>query len=373
MTLLERLTSSGPKRILALDGGGIRGALTLGFLERIEQILRLRHQNPQLKLCDYFDLIGGTSTGAIIASGLAIGMEAAELKQMYLDLGGKIFGRRDWRILQAKFDPTPLNEELVKVFRDRILGDDSIKTGLCLIAKRADTGSMWPLINHPDGKYYKHNSQILLRQAVRASTAAPTYFVPEKFEIKANEIGAFVDGGVSMAINPALQLFLVATLKGFPFHWQTGEHRLLLVSVGTGVWHQHDTADKVAEGRMWDWATQVPLMLMNDANWQNQLLLQYLSRTPTPWEINREVGDLASDLLTPEPALSYLRYDVWLEANALNALGLAKLSPKLESLRDMSAAENRYDLAAIGEQAAERQVRDEHFSKAFDHAGIGDD
>lgn len=365
MNLLERLTSNGPKRILALDGGGVRGALTLGFLEKIEQILRHRYQNPQLKLCDYFDLIGGTSTGAIIASGLAIGMEAAEIKQMYLDLGGKVFGRRNWRVLQAMFDPMPLQEELAKVFGDRTLGDGSIKTGLCIIAKRADTGSTWPILNHPHGKYYQ-NYTILLREAVRASTAAPTYFVPEKLDIGAGEVGAFVDGAVSMANNPALQLFLVATLKGFPFRWQTGEDRLLLVSVGTGVWHRRDTVDKVVQGMTWDWATQVPLMLIEDANWQNQLLLQYLSRTPTPWEIDREVGDLAEDLLTQQPALSYLRYDVWLEANALNALERANLRSKLGSLRDICAAENLYDLATIGEQAASRQVWDEHFPNAFD-------
>ena len=366
MTLLERLTSDGPKRILTLDGGGVRGALTLGFLEKIEQILRLRHQNPQLRLCDYFDLIGGTSTGAVIASGLAIGMEAAQIKQMYLKLGGKVFGRRDWKILQALFDPMPLKDELAKVFGDRTLGDDSIKTGLCIVAKRADTGSTWSMLNHPHGKYYPHNCGILLREAVRASTAAPTYFVPEKLDIGGGQIGAFVDGAVSMANNPALQLFFVATLKGFPFRWQTGEHRLLLVSVGTGVWHRSDDVDTVAEAMAWDWATQVPLMLMEDAKWQTQLLLQYLSKTPTPWEIDREVGDLASDLLTPEPALSYMRYDVWLEANTLDALGLPELRPKLESLRDLSAAKNRYDLAMIGEQAAKQQVQDEHFPKAFD-------
>ena len=366
MTLLERLTSGGPKRILALDGGGVRGALTLGFLERIEQILRRRYQNPQLLLCDYFDLIGGTSTGAIIASGLAIGMEAAEIKQMYLDLGGKVFGRRNWRVLQAMFDPMPLKEELEKVFGDRTLADGSIKTGLCIIAKRADTGSTWPMLNHPHGKYYQHTSAFLLREAVRASTAAPTYFVPEKLDIGAGSIGAFVDGAVSMANNPALQLFLVATLKGFPFRWQTGEKHLLLVSVGTGVWHRSDDVDKVVQGMTWDWATQVPLMLIEDANWQKQLLLQYLSSTPTPWEIDREVGNLSSDLLTQQPALSYLRYDVWLEANALNALGLASLRPKLRSLRDICASENRYDLATIGEQAAGVQVRDDHFPSAFD-------
>ena len=365
MSLLERLTAPGPKRMLALDGGGIRGALTLGFLERIEQFLRIRHQKPDLKLCDYFDLISGTSTGAIIASALAIGMSAAEIKQMYLDLGGKVFGKKRWKKWEALFDEEPLKEQLLSVFGERTLGDASVQTGLCIVTKRADTGSTWPLINHPRGRYYQQNSPILLRNAVRASTAAPVYFVPQKLEVSASQIGAFVDGGVSMANNPALQLFLVATLKGFPFRWPTGEHRLLLVSVGTGVWQHRADTDEVAEGKLWDWATQVPSMLMDDASWQNQLLLQYLSRTPTPWEIDREVGDLSSDLLTPEPMLTYLRYNVALETPALLTLGLSALAPKAEALREMSDAGNRHDLARIGEVAAAQHVRDDHFPDAF--------
>lgn len=366
MTLLERLTSDGPKRILSLDGGGIRGVLTLGFLERVELILRIRHQNANLRLCDYFDLIGGTSTGAIIATGLAIGMEAAEIKQMYLDLAGKVFGKKRWKKWEALFDAKPLKEELAKVLGNRTLGSPSIKTGVCIIAKRADTGSTWPLINHPHGKYYPDNSRILLRNAVRASTAAPVYFVPEKFDVGRGQIGAFVDGGVSLANNPALQLFLVATLKGFPFRWPIGGNRLLLVSLGTGVWSRHDSVDHVLDANLWDWATEVPSMLMEDATWQNQLLLQYLSRTPTAWEIDREVGDLASDLLTPQPALSYLRYNVWLEAHGLQELGLTQLVPRVKSLREMSAVRNRRALTTIGEKAAEQQVRDEHFPPAFD-------
>lgn len=365
MALLDRLTSDGPKRILALDGGGIRGALTLGFLQKIEEILRVRHHKEDLRLCNYFDLIGGTSTGAIIASALAIGMKASEIKEMYLNLGGRVFGKKKLKKWVALFDADPLKDELEKVLGNRILGDPSIKTGLCIIAKRADTRSTWPLINHPNGKYYDPNKGILLRNAVRASTAAPVFFVPEKFDVGEGEVGAFVDGGVSMANNPSLQLLLVATLKGFPFHWQTGQDQLLLVSVGTGVWQQRDNVDDVAKAKAWDWAKEVPSMLMEDASWQNQLILQYLSHTPTSWEIDREVGDLSSDLLTPEPVLSYLRYNVRLETNSLQELGMADLVPKLKSLREMSAAENRNDLARIGEKAAEQQVRDEHFPHAF--------
>jgi len=366
MTLLERLTSPGPKRILALDGGGIRGAISLGFLEKIEQILRDRHQKPDLKLCDYFDLIGGTSTGAIIASALAIGLDASEIKRMYLDLGGRVFGKKKWKKWVALFAEEPLKQELEKVLGDRLLGDDSIKTGLCVVAKRADTRSTWPIINHPNGKYYNDNAPFLLRDVVRASTAAPAYFVPEKFDVGKGEYGAFVDGGVSMANNPSLQLFLVATLKGFPFHWKTGADQLLLVSVGTGLWRQRDDVKKVMNSKIWNWAVEVPSMLIEDANWNNQMLLQYFSNTPTSWEIDREIGDLSQDLLTPEPLLSYLRYNVWLEENYLQGLGLAELGERLESLRDMSNAESRFDHAEIGKRAAEQQLKEEHFPKAFD-------
>ena len=192
--------------------------------------------------------------------------------------------------------------------------------------------------------------------------------MPELLEVGQGEIGAFVDGGVSMALNPALQLFLVATLNGFPFHWPTGEDKLLLVSVGTGVWSRREDPQVIAKGKLWDWAIQIPSMLMEDADWQNQLLLQYMSRSKTPWKIDSEVNDLASDLLTPEPVLSYLRYNVWLEDQALRELGLTEQAQRANSLRQMSAAENLPDLATIGEAAAQRQVRPEHFPAAFDLA-----
>ena len=80
--LHDRLTAPGQKRILSLDGGGIRGILTLGFLEHIEEMLAKENNDPDFRLCDYFDLIGGTSTGSIIASCLAIGMKASEVKSL---------------------------------------------------------------------------------------------------------------------------------------------------------------------------------------------------------------------------------------------------------------------------------------------------
>ncbi len=369
MTLLDRLSSPGPKRMLALDGGGIRGAITLGFLEKIESILRERHANPNLKLRDYFDLVGGTSTGSIIAASLAMGMDASELTDMYLRLGGRVFGKKKWKKWEALFDVGPLQEELATAFGDRTLGDPSLTTGLCIVAKRADTRSTWPLINHPLGKYYEDNKDIPLREAVRASTAAPVYFVPEKLEVGRGQVGAFVDGGVSMFNNPGLQLLYVATLKGFPFHWQTGKERLLLVSIGTGYWSEKLPVDDVAGAKAWDWASQVPAMLMEDASWQNQLILQWLSDSPTPWEIDSEIGDLSEDFLLGEPALSYVRYNARLEREALEEYGLGHLAPRLKSLREMSEGHNARNLADIGAAFAERMVASDHFPSAFDLSG----
>src|SRR4051794_20795858 len=74
MTFEQRLDPNGQKqkKMLALDGGGIRGVIALEVLKRIEKILREREQNPNLVLSDYFDYFAGTSTGAIIATCLSI-------------------------------------------------------------------------------------------------------------------------------------------------------------------------------------------------------------------------------------------------------------------------------------------------------------
>lgn len=366
MSLLQRLRAPGPKRILALDGGGIRGALTLGYLKRIEAILRTRYERPELRLGDYFDLIGGTSTGAIIAAGLAIGMSAEEIERIYLDFGGQVFSRsRGFGLLRGRYDEAPLKAKLQEFFKEIRLGGNEVRTGLCIVTKRADTNSTWPLLNHPEGRYYRYNRDMLLREVVRASTAAPTYFDPQdlSFPSSAGLIsGQFVDGGVSMHNNPAMLLFLIATLDGFPFHWPTGEHDLLVVSIGTGFWEITGRAGK----RAWNWGRNVPAMLMDDATWYNQLLLQYLSRSPTACLIDREIGDLRNDLLGGRPLLTYLRYNARLDRDGFTSLGLPELAAKLKQLRAMDDAANRDDLNRIGQAAAERQVLPQHFPTAFD-------
>ena len=95
-----------PKRILALDGGGLRGILTLGILQKIEDILRDRHGGSDgFRLCHYFDLIAGTSTGAIIAATLAMGWSVEQIRQKYVSLSESVFKKSLLRqgLLRAKY------------------------------------------------------------------------------------------------------------------------------------------------------------------------------------------------------------------------------------------------------------------------------
>lgn len=373
-TLKQHLDpNTGSKNILSLDGGGIRGALTLGYLKKIESILQEKYGKDYL-LCDHFDLIGGTSTGSIIATGLAIGKSVDELVTLYMDLGGKIFGKKrnfwnpleTWKFLKAGYDYTVLEKSLRDAFGDITLGGDEVKTGLCIVAKRADTNSIWPLINHPNGKFYDtelgQNKNIPLWQAVRASSAAPTYFAPQMIDVGQGQRAAFVDGGVSMANNPALTLLMVATLKGFPFHWEMSEDKLSIVSVGTGYSIFKKQTGEIEEAWMKTWAQSVPDMLMQDASWQNQIVLQWLSNSPTAQYIDMEMESLQDDFIGKKPMIKYLRYNFPMTENTLNGLGLGKTYSKedVDNLIEMSNAENRQELYKIGE-AASKSILKSHF------------
>src|SRR6202451_4867415 len=99
----RHLFGPGPKRLLALDGGGVRGALTVAFLERMESLLTKRY-GKEVRLGDYFDFIGGTSTGAIIAGALALGYRTEQVKDFYVRLAPSAFKGSRWRLplLRAK-------------------------------------------------------------------------------------------------------------------------------------------------------------------------------------------------------------------------------------------------------------------------------
>jgi hypothetical protein len=373
----DHLFGDGPKRILALDGGGIRGALTLGYLARIENILRDRHGgDPEFRLCDYFDLIGGTSTGSIIATGLALGFAVEDLVELYRSLGEKVFdkGRLRFGLLGAKFPKEPLLHALDTHFGDATLGGDELRTGLMIMTKRLDTGSPWLLHNNPRGKYFDGdgssypNRDMLLRNIVRASTAAPHYFEPEVLRIAPGVEGAFVDGGVSPYNNPALQMLMFATCGGYGLRWPFGADDLLLVSAGTGMRPLQMPVDDIVDMPAVVLAAQSMLSIMADANWLGQAVLQWMAASPTSWQIDSEVGDLRADRLGGGPSLiTYQRYEVSLEPKWLrDNLGVHVDDEHCDDLYAMDNPRNLGRLAELGTSAAAAQIDPDHFPSAFD-------
>jgi hypothetical protein len=377
----EHFSNDGtPKRILALDGGGLRGIVTLAFLAEIESMLRARHGGAEsFRLSHYFDLIAGTSTGSIIAAALARGMTIAEITQKYLDLGRRVF-QKSWLrqgYFRAFYNEAGLIEELKQVYgANTALGDASLQTGVLIVTKRLDTGSAWPISNNPRGQYYatRPDSQVIansnypLWQVVRASTAAPRFFDPEKIEINRGKpgetpvVGEFVDGGLSPFNNPALQALMYVTLDGYRVGWPTGADKLLVVSVGTGSADPAMAPAKLAV----EHAVKSLFSLMDDCAALVETLLQWMSASRTARVIDREAGDLRQDLIAAAPLIHYQRYNVALTRASLADLGLKFDDPKVAELSAMDAPENMTTLQEIGARAAKRQVRGEDFPADFD-------
>jgi uncharacterized protein len=370
----------GPKRILALDGGGVRGMLTLQFLQALETLITARF-GEKTRLCDYFDLIGGTSTGSIIAAGLACGMTVGALQDLYRNIGASVFqqGRFGKLLpdslqgkLAPKFPSEPLQAELDRQLgADTTLDSDKVLTGLMIMTKRLDTGSPWPLNNGGRGKFAAQDGALRLTQIVRASTAAPTYFAPEEIAIHARDgtvvDGAFVDGGVTPFNDPALHLLMLATLQGYGFCWPTGKNKLLIVSVGTGQYKQPRSAQAVVSDLAALQGVAALQSLMDDCERMNRATLQWLTNCLTPWLIDRAVGDMKLDSQSGPQLATYVRYNAVLERAWLKTeLGVDLAGDKLEQIRKMDDPSNLSDLADLGRRAAAAQVKPEHLPAAFD-------
>jgi hypothetical protein len=368
----RHLFGPGKKRILALDGGGVRGALSIAFLERLEQILGEREGTP-VRLCDWFDLIGGTSTGAIIAGGLALGYSAAEIRDFYHRLAPKVFDASmlnipGWR---ARFDGERLHAELKEAFRGHELGDDALQTGLCVITKRMDTGSCWVLMNNPRSIFWDTpadasfigNRHFPLANIIRASAAAPFYFDPETIEIvEGAPPGLFLDGGLTPHNNPSLALYLAATLPPFGLEWRGGPDDLFILSIGTGAYRLTLSAQEARGSFALSLAMKALAAQVSDGEDLTLALMTWLGRASIPWPLNGELGDLGAVSPPFGEQFRFLRCDARLKEPWLAAeLGLELSREQTMRLRSLEDPANIQQLYEIGKRAALRQMTPEYF------------
>ncbi|MFV2060765.1 MAG: patatin-like phospholipase family protein [Gammaproteobacteria bacterium] len=227
-------------KILSIDGGGIRGIIPGQILVTLEKKLQFKTNNPDARIGQYFDLVAGTSTGAILAAVYVCPGENAELKfsaqdavDFYLKNGEKIFRwsffrklSTLWSVLNEKFSAKALEETLDKTFGDTKLSELSKPT--CIISY--DIKKRKPIIF---SQHYalKKNEDFLVKDLLRSSTAAPTYF--EAVQIKSlgkrQKILDLVDGGV-VANDPTL----CAYSEALKFDNVNGLKDMMILSLGSG-------------------------------------------------------------------------------------------------------------------------------------------
>jgi hypothetical protein len=362
VSLAERLTRPGPRRLLALDGGGIRGLISIELLAEIESRLRDRlRAGTEFVLADYFDYIGGTSTGAIIAALLALGLPVTRVREFYVEHGRDMFRRpiAPWRFFRSLYRESNLSVALRGIFgADTTLGSERLRTLVLLVMRNADTDSPWPVSNNPAAKYNDRgledcNLDIPLWELLRASTAAPVYFPPQTLRMRRGPF-RFVDGGMTSYNNPAFLLFLMATLPPYRLCWPTGEDSLLLVSVGTGATPRPGAAGNVLTA-IWS----VLMDPMYAALVEQDFLCRVFGRCIAGQPLDSEVGDLKGAAASFPKLFTYARYNAELSRAGLDALGFPELEPR--RVRMLDSVRSIDDLMRLGREAARREVRAAHF------------
>lgn len=276
-------------KILSIDGGGIRGIIPATILAALEEKTGKRCK-------DMFDVISGASTGAIIACGLAkpgdTAMYASELVSLYTQFGQKIFSRSWWDsvtslngVSGAKYRPYGIEKTLQDYFGDFKLSDAETR----LVIPTYD-------IEHRGAKFFKScgtktKEDFLIRDVLRATTAAPTFFTPARIKSMTGTEYSLVDGGLS-ANNPAL-CAAVEAKKMFP-----DETEFLVVSLGCGEMNAPILYDSSKSWGLLGWAPRALDCVMDGSSdtvhYQLSELLgydHYFRLNPTLIGVNEAMDD----------------------------------------------------------------------------------
>ncbi len=354
-----------PRRILALSGGGIRGIIEVAFLEAVEAEYRRRFGPGSI--CDWFHLIGGTSTGALIATALSLGRPLSEIRDFYLVRAERFFQRRRWWAysLAPAFDADLFEQELRQDVGNLTLGDEAFKTHLALVTKRLDTGAPWIVTNIPSSPYFNDgtdgawigNRHFEVARLLRAASAAPTLFSHQEIEIVSGEPpGVFVDGGMSPYNDPSLALLRLARLKAFGLNWPLGPDNLFILSIGAGRLRRRTTVDKARSSTAFIHAIRSMLGMIADSEQASLMMMEWLGVSQSPSWIDSEIKTLAGEPLGGQPLFSFLRLDLSLETADLAALGASDIGISHQVLQSMDRPEAIKPLYELTRRHIERHL-----------------
>ena len=265
-------------RVLALDGGGIRGVCTAAYLARLEESIG----HP---IHRYFDLICGTSVGGIIAVALALGVPIAEVLDMLRYRATSVFQRRHplmWKWLAMSKDSLYRSGLLHDLLRD-ILGPDTTigqaKCRLCIPAVNITTGRA-TVFKTRHATDLERDCKLEAWRVAAATAAAPIYFSP----VAIPDCGDFVDGGL-WANTPGS----VGILEGLRLGKELKEIDLL--SIGTGSWTFQRSSKRrqrwlhrigCAKDGLLGWGTDLVALSMHVQTDRGENFMEYLLRDQHP-------------------------------------------------------------------------------------------
>ena len=214
------------RRILSIDGGGVRGIIPAMVLAALERTTGKPAR-------DHFQFLAGTSTGAVIAGALAAGIPAERLVSLYERRGPELFRRIPGLtflrrvITGTMYDVKTLNRMLAEELGDQADWKmNDVPNDIMITSKGLDDGHQWYFVKDRPGAKPGRTGSLRLVDCVTASAAAPTYFGP--WEVK--PIGLLVDGGTGVAGNPTYQ----ACVEAFEYMKTYKPKDTTVVSLGTG-------------------------------------------------------------------------------------------------------------------------------------------
>jgi patatin-like phospholipase/acyl hydrolase len=259
-------------RILAIDGGGIRGIIPALLLATLED-------QTKRPICELFDLIAGASTGGILALGLTkpgadgkVERSAQSLVSLYQEEGSIIFptpflgGRLDI-IYGAKYSSTGIDQTMVKYF-----GETRLKEALKpVLVPSYDLEKQTPIFFKSENARVRADYDFPMREVARATSAAPTYFQPAKLDTSdpPNYL-SLIDGGV-VAGNPAMCAYAEAVNMG-----KVDASGVLMVSLGTGELQHPIMYDQACHWGQLEWAQPIIDIVLQASNATVNYQLQQL-------------------------------------------------------------------------------------------------
>lgn len=240
--------------ILSISGGGIRGLITLYQLQELQSKLRRPLQS-------YFDYIGGTSTGGIIAAMLAFNYTIDDIIHFYKEHGPKIFESKTFRfgVLRPKYSDKYFNGIIQEIFGDKYISQASVNLVIPSYNLTDNTKVIF--------KSYSGEDQNMF-DVVRSTASAQSYFKPHKIDGK-----VFIDGG--MVINNPSQLLFTEALYAKRLNKSA---KINTVSFGTG---RKDTDIKVKGngGGAIFWAKPTVEVLLNEQSRTTDYFLNRIHST----------------------------------------------------------------------------------------------